>query len=75
MVGTESQLIVGMRVGRGLGSDARWLAPLRAQASCVGMLFLLGRFGDCFACGLNRLGCGHYPQFSARAPVSCKNAP
>jgi hypothetical protein len=32
VVGTESQLIVGMRVGRGLGSDAKWLAPLRAQA-------------------------------------------
>jgi hypothetical protein len=32
VVGTESQLIVGMRVGRGPGSDAKWLAPLRAQA-------------------------------------------
>ena len=31
-VGTESQLIVRMRVGRGPGSDAKWLAPLRAQA-------------------------------------------
>jgi len=31
-VGTKSQLIVGMRVGRGPGSDAKWLAPLRAQA-------------------------------------------
>ena len=31
-VGTESQLIVGMRVGRGPSSDAPWLAPLRAQA-------------------------------------------
>jgi hypothetical protein len=32
VVGTASQLIVGMRVGRGPGSDAPWLAPLRAQA-------------------------------------------
>jgi hypothetical protein len=32
VVGIESQLIVGMRVGRGPGSDAKWLAPLRAQA-------------------------------------------
>jgi len=32
VVGTESQLIVGMQVGRGPGSDAKWLAPLRAQA-------------------------------------------
>jgi hypothetical protein len=32
VVGTESQLIVGMRVGCSPGSDARWLAPLRAQA-------------------------------------------
>jgi hypothetical protein len=32
VVGTESLLIVGMRVGRGPGSDAKWLAPLRAQA-------------------------------------------
>jgi len=32
VVGTESQLMVGMRVGRGSGSDAQWLAPLRAQA-------------------------------------------
>ena len=28
----ESQLILGMQVGRGSGSDAKWLAPLRAQA-------------------------------------------
>jgi len=32
VVGSESQLMVGMRVGRGSGSDAQWLAPLRAQA-------------------------------------------
>ena len=32
VVGTESQLIVGMQVGRGPGSDAKWLAPLRAKA-------------------------------------------
>ncbi len=32
VVGTESQLILGMQVGRGPGSDAKWLAPLRAQA-------------------------------------------
>ena len=32
VVGTASQLIVGMRVGRGPGSDAKWSAPLRAQA-------------------------------------------
>ena len=32
VVGTASQWIVGMRVGRGSGSDASWLAPLRAQA-------------------------------------------
>ena len=32
VVGTESQLMVGMRVGRDPGSDAQWLAPLRAQA-------------------------------------------
>jgi hypothetical protein len=31
-VGTESQLIVGMQVGREPGSDAPWLAPLRAKA-------------------------------------------
>jgi hypothetical protein len=31
-VGTESQLIVGMQVGRGAGSDAKWLVPLRAKA-------------------------------------------
>ena len=31
-VGTESQLIVEMQVGRGPGSDAKWFAPLRAQA-------------------------------------------
>jgi len=36
-VGTESQLIVGMQVGRGPGSDARWLAPLRAQARRYGI--------------------------------------
>jgi hypothetical protein len=32
VVGMESQLILGMQVGRGSGSDAKWLAPLRAQA-------------------------------------------
>jgi len=32
VVGTASQLIVGVRVGRGPGSDAQWLAPLRAKA-------------------------------------------
>jgi len=32
VVGTESQLIVGMRMGRGPGSDAPWLAPSRAKA-------------------------------------------
>ena len=37
VVGTESQLIVGMRVGRGPGSDAKWLAPLRAQARRYGV--------------------------------------
>jgi hypothetical protein len=31
-VGTESQLIVGMQVGRGPGSDAPWSAPLRGKA-------------------------------------------
>jgi hypothetical protein len=32
VVGTESQLIVGMKVGRGPSSDAKWLASLRAKA-------------------------------------------
>ena len=36
-MGTESQLIVGMRVGRGPGSDAKWLAPLRARARRYGV--------------------------------------
>jgi hypothetical protein len=37
VVGIESQWIVGMRVGRGSGSDAKWLAPLRAQARRYGV--------------------------------------
>ena len=37
VVGTESQLIVGMRVGRSPGSDAKWFAPLRAQARRYGV--------------------------------------
>ena len=36
VVGTASQLIVGMQVGRDLTSDARCLAPLRAQAQVWG---------------------------------------
>ena len=32
MVGTKSQLIVGMWMGREPGSDTKWLATLRAKA-------------------------------------------
>ncbi|WP_456338995.1 hypothetical protein [Fervidibacter sacchari] len=38
MVGTESQLIVGMKVGHGLSSDAKWpslCAPKRVGMWCA----------------------------------------